>query len=173
MGRGTYTIPLRSPFSATSVQEFWGSRWNLPFSESMRVTVFTPLIKTLSGKEYKHGSKPSRWVLVFASLAVFFVSGVWHEWVLLQAFGPREHAYLGTSTIYFLIQFALVTITVAFKRVGVTWGNGWIGNCVGWVVTMSLLVMLSPLFVRPYAMGDAHLQFPLPNGLVWGLQEFL
>ncbi|OVA20220.1 hypothetical protein BVC80_157g7 [Macleaya cordata] len=64
---------FNDPYLSTSLQDFWGRRWNLMVTGILRSTVYVPVrcICTLI-----FGRK---WSLVFALLATFAVSGLMHE----------------------------------------------------------------------------------------------
>ncbi|PWA86927.1 hypothetical protein CTI12_AA135710 [Artemisia annua] len=61
------------PHHATSVQNFWGKRWNLMVSSILRPTVYHPA-RSIFGHII-----PERWVSVPAVFTTFLVSGVVHE----------------------------------------------------------------------------------------------
>jgi hypothetical protein len=83
---------FRSPALATSVGDFWGSRWNMAFRELSYSYVFRPLV--------------SRFGMVGASLVAFLASGLVHELVISVPAG----AGFGLPTIYFLIQWLGVQV---------------------------------------------------------------
>lgn len=46
---GVPTQPcMRNPLLSSSLRDFWAHRWNLPTSESLRVSCYTPLVSLLS-----------------------------------------------------------------------------------------------------------------------------
>ncbi|XP_043715531.1 long-chain-alcohol O-fatty-acyltransferase-like [Telopea speciosissima] len=61
------------PYLSTSLQDFWGRRWNLMVTSILRPTVYNP-IRSIStsilGRE---------WALLSALVATFLVSGLMHE----------------------------------------------------------------------------------------------
>jgi alginate O-acetyltransferase complex protein AlgI len=87
-------FPCREPFSAPrkseSLAEFWGRRWNRPFSELMRKTLYGPL----SG----------RGLVATATFAAFLLSGLLHE---LAISVPARAGY-GRPTAYFALQGVFV-----------------------------------------------------------------
>ncbi|KAJ4970342.1 hypothetical protein NE237_003441 [Protea cynaroides] len=63
------------PYLSTSLQDFWGRRWNLMVTSILRPTVYNPIrdISTsILGRE---------WALLPAMLATFLVSGLMHEYI--------------------------------------------------------------------------------------------
>jgi hypothetical protein len=84
---GIPVIPImRCPIAATSLTEFWGRRWNLPFRDLAHRLVFTPVSR-------RWGHKAALW-------ASFAASGVAHEIVISVPAG----AGFGLPTAYFLLQ---------------------------------------------------------------------
>lgn len=77
---------MQDPWAARSLDEFWGRRWNLAFSDVARTAFFRPVTR--------------RWGAETGLLAAFLVSGLAHEWVISLPAG----AGWGLPTGYFLIQ---------------------------------------------------------------------
>lgn len=74
--------PSDEPYLSTSVGEFWGRRWNLLVSSSLRCSVFLPVRSAVIGVV---GRRRSAVVAVFAT---FLVSGLMHEllfWYVTRA----------------------------------------------------------------------------------------
>lgn len=69
--------PFQRPLLSTSVANFWGSRWNAPVSDSLRIAIYDPLTKA-------HG-----WSKAGASMMCFLASGIAHECLLLYC-GVRD-----------------------------------------------------------------------------------
>ncbi|KAF6144986.1 hypothetical protein GIB67_013337 [Kingdonia uniflora] len=61
------------PYMATSLQDFWGRRWNLMVPSILRPTVYLP-VRSVANRVL--GKK---WELLPAALATFIVSGLMHE----------------------------------------------------------------------------------------------
>ncbi|KAF3451815.1 hypothetical protein FNV43_RR07911 [Rhamnella rubrinervis] len=61
------------PYLATSVQEFWGRRWNRMSSNILRQTVYEPTLHCLKGTV---GVGPAK---VVATITTLVVSGIMHE----------------------------------------------------------------------------------------------
>ncbi|XP_055823618.1 acyl-CoA--sterol O-acyltransferase 1-like [Solanum dulcamara] len=66
-------LPSNEPYFSTSLQDFWGRRWNLTVTNTLRITVYNPvrlvLLHVIGRNWAQHG----------ASLATFVVSGLMHE----------------------------------------------------------------------------------------------
>lgn len=90
-----------APFKSTSLQEFWGRRWNLMVTGILRPSVYRPI--------------RSRYGTAAGVMAVFLVSGLMHEvmfwYVTLE--GPT-----GEVTLFFLIHGACTVAEVRARRAG-------------------------------------------------------
>jgi len=85
--RGIPVQPImREPWKSAGLGEFWGSRWNLAFSDWARRFVFRPLTR--------------RWGSAFGVAAGFAASGVAHEFAISV---PARGGY-GLPTLYFILQ---------------------------------------------------------------------
>ncbi|MCD7461471.1 hypothetical protein HAX54_046188 [Datura stramonium] len=65
--------PSNEPYFSTSLQDFWGRRWNLTVTNTLRLSVYNPARLVLLGVLGK------KWAQHVASLATFVVSGLMHE----------------------------------------------------------------------------------------------
>jgi alginate O-acetyltransferase complex protein AlgI len=92
---------MRFPIAATSLADFWGRRWNLPFRDLAHRFIFKPVAR-------RAGHKAALW-------AVFIVSGLVHELVNSVPAG----AGYGLPTAYFLLQ--ALGITLERKRPAPAW----------------------------------------------------
>ena len=91
----------RSPWAASSVADFWGTRWNLWFHDWFHLVHFVPLRR-----------KP-----VLALFLVFFVSGLMHEWVInVPLYFTMGHAPFGWMTVYFMAQAIGILLERRFLR---------------------------------------------------------
>ncbi|KVI03012.1 hypothetical protein Ccrd_018696, partial [Cynara cardunculus var. scolymus] len=62
--------PSDEPYLSTSLQDFWGRRWNLMVTNSLRHTVYKTLKFVLPAKD---------WTTATAVMATFIVSGLMHK----------------------------------------------------------------------------------------------
>src|SRR5207302_81500 len=84
---GVKVLPvMRAPLLATSLSDFWSSRWNTAFSKLANELVFRPLTR--------------RWGVTKAMLGVFLLSGLVHEAVI----SIPARAGFGFPTAYFILQ---------------------------------------------------------------------
>jgi len=130
---------MRAPLLATSVAEFWNSRWNVPFNELVGRYVFDPTVR--------------RWGGAASCLMVFLLSGLIHELVISV---PAGGGY-GLPTAYFLAQGgALLFERSRFgRRAGLR--RGWRGRVFTIVVTAGPVFWLfSPIFIRNVILPMLH-----------------
>lgn len=64
---------FNKPYLASSLQDFWGRRWNLMVTSILRPTVYDPIRRISSP------ALGARWAHLPAIVAAFFVSGIMHE----------------------------------------------------------------------------------------------
>ncbi len=129
---GVYAEPLmRRPSASTSLGEFWGVRWNRGFRDVAHKCIFEPLAPRIGVRG--------------ATLAVFAVSGLLHEFVISL---PARGGY-GLPLGYFLLQGVgtLGQTSRWSRRRGLA--KGWRG----WLVTLAFTAgpafwLFHPLFVR-------------------------
>lgn len=98
---------FNEPQNATSVQNFWGKRWNLMVSSILRTMVYLP-----TRRIFGHVI-PQKWVSVPAVFSTFVVSGIMHELIFY---------YLGRLTPtwevtwFFVIHGACVGTEIVIKK---------------------------------------------------------
>jgi alginate O-acetyltransferase complex protein AlgI len=133
---------FRSPYQAKSLQEFWGRRWNLAFSEMTALVVYRPL-KDRYGKTQ-------------AMMASFLVSGILHE---IAISFPVKAGY-GLPLCYFVLhglvmyaegKVAFVKNIISHSILSHVWVLGWL------VLPMPLL--FHPAFIQ-------QVVYPLINALL-------
>jgi alginate O-acetyltransferase complex protein AlgI len=117
------TSLMRTPLAATSLNDFWGHRWNTAFSELARKFVLRPLAR--------------RWGVETAALGVFLVSGLVHELVITV---PARGGY-GMPTAYFAIQGVAARLQRSAVGRRIRAGRG----ACGWLFTAAVLVTPLPL----------------------------
>ncbi|GMN36466.1 hypothetical protein TIFTF001_006048 [Ficus carica] len=98
LARAALGVELEPQFDksylSTSLQDFWGRRWNLMASNILRPTVYDPVTSVSSRAIWR------KWAPLPAVIAAFFVSGLMHELIFF---------YLGRSnptwdlTCFFLL----------------------------------------------------------------------
>ncbi|KAJ0094317.1 hypothetical protein Patl1_17079 [Pistacia atlantica] len=100
---------FNEPFLSTSLQDFWGNRWNLMVSGILRPTVYKPILYFFT----RVGGR--KWAPLPAVFGTFVVSGFMHE---LQFF------YLGQGRVkpnweitwFFVLHGLCLTAEIALKK---------------------------------------------------------
>ncbi|KAG2299420.1 hypothetical protein Bca52824_035892 [Brassica carinata] len=98
------------PYLATSLQDFWGRRWNLMVPAILRPAVYAPMRRVSERK------MSSRWALFPGILAAFIVSGLVHELLFFYLTLGREEEDEGDAA-------------VAAESGGVEATHGWVRVC--------------------------------------------
>ncbi|CAI9086896.1 OLC1v1020819C1 [Oldenlandia corymbosa var. corymbosa] len=96
------------PYLATSLQDFWGKRWNLMASKILRPTVYDPV------RSFCEPMAGRKWSPIPAVMATFLVSGLMHEWILYNIGRVKP---TGELTCFFLLQGASVAAEIGIKRI--------------------------------------------------------
>jgi len=122
--RGVDATPvMNTPLAATSLAEFWGTRWNTAFHHLVHRYVFRPSLRQIS---------PSR-----ALLLAFVVSGLVHDLII----SVPARAGFGFPTLYFVLQ----GVGVLFERNTIAQRIGLGRGKAGWLFT--LVVAVGPAFL--------------------------
>lgn len=106
---------FNAPFVSDSVASFWGSRWNLTASNTLRVLVYDPICegKWLANSATR-AAEVGKHVKAMAACACFVVSGVMHEIMFSYASGPSQRH--GRWFLFFAIQGPLVLLEAYVYR---------------------------------------------------------
>ncbi|KAJ4951873.1 hypothetical protein NE237_028705 [Protea cynaroides] len=95
------------PYFSTSLQDFWGRRWNLMVPSILRPTVYDPTRRIV---EQIYGIK---WALATAVLAAFLVSGLMHE---LIYFYVMRVAPTWEVTWFFVLHGVCTAVEIVIKK---------------------------------------------------------
>ncbi|CAL5411826.1 unnamed protein product [Camellia sinensis] len=99
---------FNDPYLSTSLQDFWGRRWNLMVTRTLRPTVYDPVLYVATRIVGR------KWAPLPAVLSTFVVSALMHELIFY---------YLGRSrptweiTWFFLLHGVCVMVEIAIKKV--------------------------------------------------------
>lgn len=95
------------PYLATSLQDFWGRRWNLMVSNILRPTVYLPV------RHFFIRVVNRELAAIPAVLATFLVSGLMHE-LILYIIGRQKPT--GEMTWFFLVNGICLSMETVTKR---------------------------------------------------------
>ncbi|PSR95543.1 Long-chain-alcohol O-fatty-acyltransferase 5 [Actinidia chinensis var. chinensis] len=98
--------PSDEPYFSTSLQDFWGRRWNLMVTNTLRNTVYKP-VKSASEKLVGPA-----WAPLPGVLAAFLVSGLMHE---LLIFYVTRVTPTWELTAYFVLHGVFVVVEFGVK----------------------------------------------------------
>lgn len=98
---------FNEPFLSTSLQDFWGRRWNLMVSSILRPTVYEPTLN-VAGKVVG-----ARWAPLPAVVGTFVVSAAMHE-LIMYYMGRMKPSF--RMTWFFLLHGFCLTAEIAIKR---------------------------------------------------------
>ncbi|GAV87262.1 MBOAT_2 domain-containing protein [Cephalotus follicularis] len=132
--------PSDEPYLSTSLQDFWGRRWNLKVTSILRDTVYKPLTSSLQSVI---GVK---WAPLLAVFAVFLVSGLMHEFLfyIISRVSPTWEV-----TCFFVLHGVCVTGELVFKRLLTDkWQLHWAVSApltVGFVIVTATWLFLPPI----------------------------
>ncbi|KAL6990683.1 hypothetical protein U1Q18_008802 [Sarracenia purpurea var. burkii] len=107
LGRVELEPPFDEPYLSTSLQDFWGRRWNQVVVSILRPTVYDPvrcIASRLMGR---------KWASVPATMATFLVSGLMHELVFYNI-GRAKPTW--EVTCFFLIHGACLVVENWVKK---------------------------------------------------------
>ncbi|CAL9004256.1 unnamed protein product [Prunus brigantina] len=103
---------FNEPYLSTSLQDFWGRRWNLMVTSILRPTVYEPTL------DISRRVVDRKWAPLPAVLATFVVSALMHEIVFYHM--GRMRPTWGV-TCFFLLHGICLTVEIALKKV---WSAG-------------------------------------------------
>nr|GMD10142.1 acyl-CoA--sterol O-acyltransferase 1-like [Ipomoea batatas] len=98
---------FNEPYLSSSLQDFWGSRWNLMVNRIMRPAVYSPFYD-VSDKYLGR-----KWATYPAVIATFMVSGLMHELIYFYLGRVRPTWEI---TWFFLLHGACVAVEIAVKK---------------------------------------------------------
>ncbi|CAI9760391.1 unnamed protein product [Fraxinus pennsylvanica] len=132
--------PSDEPYLSTSLQDFWGRRWNLTVTNTLRHTVYKP-VRSAAAAVLGNNLAP-----LPAVVAAFIVSGLMHE--LLFYYVTRVSPSW-EMTLFFVLHGVCVMVELVFKAaLGGKWRLPWFVSgplTVGFVVATSFWLFFPPL----------------------------
>ncbi|KAJ6426615.1 hypothetical protein OIU84_022252 [Salix udensis] len=98
---------FHEPYLATSLQDFWGRRWNLMVTSILHQTVYSPVTSISS---HLIGKK---WAALPGVLASFLVSGIMHE-LIFYYIGRKKPTW--ELTCFFFVHGISLAIEIVIKK---------------------------------------------------------
>ncbi|CAO2835793.1 unnamed protein product [Amaranthus hypochondriacus] len=99
--------PSDEPFASSSLQDFWGRRWNRMVSDALRDTIYFPV------KSFCVSYMGRNWAQAVGTMASFTVSGLIHELMYYDVIRVKP---TWEVTCFFVLQGLCVVLEVAVKR---------------------------------------------------------
>ncbi|XP_020594726.1 probable long-chain-alcohol O-fatty-acyltransferase 5 [Phalaenopsis equestris] len=117
---------FNAPYLSTSLQDFWGRRWNLMVTAILRPSVYGPV--------------RARWGSAAGVMATFLVSGLMHE---LMAYYITLALPTGELSCFFVLHGVCTAVETRVKRVAKrNAGEGWrVNPVVSAAMTLGFLVL--------------------------------
>jgi len=106
--------PFNKPYLSTSVQDFWGRRWDIMVTRILHPAIYEPVLKAAS---HVIGRK---WAPIPAVMVTFTVSGLMHDMIFYYM--KREKATWEAwepcwdSMCFFFIHGVCVALEIAYKK---------------------------------------------------------
>ncbi|MEE9386526.1 MAG: MBOAT family protein [Nannocystaceae bacterium] len=137
-----------SPALSRSPSDFWANRWNRYISGFARRQIFFPSVHALGANG--------------AALAVFLVSGLMHEYLVIACSG-RLGSYTGWTTAFFLLHGVGVLVSRALRRMPR------FPRAAAVLLHLTWLAGTSPLFFRPLdqSLGFSEWAIPADDSTRW------
>ncbi|KAG5561183.1 hypothetical protein RHGRI_004263 [Rhododendron griersonianum] len=134
VARGVFGFELEPPFDepylSTSLQDFWGRRWNLVVSRTLRPTVYDPVLcisARLMGR---------KWAALPAVMSTFVVSGLMHELIFYYMGRVRPTWEI---TWFFLLHGACLVVEIWIKKV--VNGRFWLPRVIATPMTVGFVMV--------------------------------
>ncbi|KAK9268121.1 hypothetical protein L1049_010561 [Liquidambar formosana] len=136
------------PYLSTSLQDFWGRRWNLMVSSILRPTVYDP-VRSFSSRLIGR-----KWAIATGILATFMVSGLMHELILFY-FKPEKPTW--EITCFFLLHGVCLVVETSLRKAFK--GKFWLPPVVSRPLAVAFLVITSTwLFFPPLLSTDIDIR---------------
>ncbi|KAH6787725.1 hypothetical protein C2S52_007277 [Perilla frutescens var. hirtella] len=139
---------FNEPYLATSLQDFWGRRWNLMVPKILHPTVFQPVRSVLARLMGR------KWAAIPAVMSTFFVSGLMHELVVYN-FGRVRPS--GEMMGFFVLHGASLSVEIVVKKMLPR--KFWLPGFVSGPLTVAYVIISSFwLFFPPFIRAGADVK---------------
>ncbi|KAK7245943.1 hypothetical protein RIF29_40797 [Crotalaria pallida] len=153
---------FNEPYLSTSLQDFWGRRWNIMVNRILHPTVYSPVV---SASAHFIGR---RWAQLLGILATFAVSGLMHELVFYYIRRMEESTWEPSwdSMCFFLLHGLCLAIELAFKKV--LKGRWQLPRLLSWPLTVVFVIytalwLFVPALVRCHVYEKASKELNVLN----------
>ncbi|XP_015057976.1 acyl-CoA--sterol O-acyltransferase 1-like [Solanum pennellii] len=140
--------PFDEPYKTSSLQDFWGKRWNLMVTNILHPTVYVPVRSMMTDRI------PRKWAPLPAVLATFFVSGLMHE-LIFYNIGRLKPS--GEVTCFFIIHGVALTLEIVIKKL--LNGTVLVPKIISGPLALGFIILTSFwLFFPPFLRGKAEIK---------------
>ncbi|PHT45175.1 hypothetical protein CQW23_14333 [Capsicum baccatum] len=140
--------PFDKPYLTSSLQDFWGKRWNLIVSNILRLTVYNPVHSIVANWI------PRKWAAIPATLATFFASGIAHELIFYYIGRLKPN---GEAMMFFLIHGVALSLEIVIKKIFN--GRFWVPRIISGPLALAFIFFTSSwLFFPPWLRGNIDLK---------------
>ncbi|CAK7335507.1 unnamed protein product [Dovyalis caffra] len=129
---------FHEPYLATSLQDFWGRRWNLMVSSILHPTVYNP-VKSISSRLIGR-----KWAALPGVVASFLVSGIMHE-LIFYYIGRKQPTW--ELTCFFVLHGISLAIEIVIKK---SFNGKWrLPAVVSWLLALAFVVVTALWLFMP------------------------
>ncbi|KAH0713999.1 hypothetical protein KY290_006866 [Solanum tuberosum] len=140
--------PFDEPYKTSSLQDFWGKRWNLMVTKLLHMTVYVPVRSMMTVKISR------KWAPLPAVIATFFVSGLMHE-LIFYNIGRLKPS--GEVTCFFIVNGVALTIEIVIKKL--LNGKVLVPKIISGPLAIGFIILTSFwLFFPPFLRGKAEIK---------------
>ncbi|CAN4126956.1 unnamed protein product [Withania somnifera] len=140
--------PFDEPYLTSSLQDFWGKRWNLMVSNILRLIVYNPIRSVVEDRI------PRKWAPIPAVLATFFASGLAHE-LIFYYIGRLKPS--GEVMMFFLIHGVALSLEIIIKKI--FYGKFVVPRIISGPLTLAFIIFTSFwLFFPPLLRANLELK---------------
>ncbi|KAI3462602.1 hypothetical protein Pfo_019265 [Paulownia fortunei] len=155
------------PYLSTSLQEFWGRRWNIMVTRILRPTVYEPVLHfstLITGR---------KWAPLPAAMGTFLVSALMHELIFFYL-GRRRPT--GEITLFFILHGVCLAMELAIKKV--IKGRWGLPRLIAGPLTIGLVMVTAfwlffPEFLRCNAISKAFDEYAAMGAFVKDISKAL
>ncbi|KAF5192409.1 acyl-CoA--sterol O-acyltransferase 1-like [Thalictrum thalictroides] len=154
---------FNEPYRSTSLQDFWGRRWNLMITTILRPTVYDPTRRIFSPLIGKN------WASICGIVATFVVSGLMHELIFFYMGQPT-----GEVVWFFVLHGVFLAVEIIIKKS--LHGRFRLHPVVSTPLTVGFVMMTSfwlffPAMLRDGFEAKAFREFAVVINFVMGLSQ--